>query len=544
MTTEHYPVAIVGAGPVGLTVANLLALFGVSCILIERSPGTSTHPRAQTIDDESLRTLQTFGGAPGFEHSILPAQGSNYYDKNGDCFAQVGAGPKNYGFFKRNYMLQQQLDAALLARLETESTVTRRFGTLLQSFVCGEAGVELVLDDDQRVHCDYLLACDGGQSAIRKALEIAMQGWTYEQDWIVLDALDDPDAEPISRFYCNPERPAVSIASPGGGRRYEFMLLPGEDREAVLTDESLAQILSPFRPWQAEKITRRAVYTFHARIAERLQHGRVFLLGDAAHLTPPFAGQGMNAGIRDAQNIAWKLAMVCKHGAGPKLLTSYEQERRKPIWQMIQLAVAMGEFVMPVGHEQVALKNSVLKALERFPQARDWLFQMRFKPRPRYEAGVFVDLDEQGIEASLVGEMLPQPKVVQANGTLCLLDDLLGPGFCLLVQDEHTELAASRLDGPIWQTIQAGIVRLSFDEEETSGASDVISARVPRGDEIENGSENLLVARPLRSHRGQIVLVRPDRYVLGACFVEELDGFAGRLDDLFELAGQAGSRSE
>jgi len=533
MSTTAYPVAIVGAGPVGLTVANLLGTYGVACVLIEQSPGTSTHPRAQTIDDESMRTLQAFGCAARFGELILPAAGSTYYDAQGEAFGQVGAGARNYGFFKRNYMLQQQLEALLVENLARHRAVTQRFGVRLDSFSLKDDRVALKLAGGETLHCRYLLACDGGQSPVRKALGIDMQGWTYDQDWIVLDAVDDPDTERVSRFICDPARPAVSIASPNGGRRYEFMLLPGEDRKDVLSDENLARVLAPFRPWDPTKITRRAVYTFHARIAERLRSGPVFLLGDAAHLTPPFAGQGMNAGIRDAANLAWKLAAVCRHGLPDALLDSYEAERRGPIRAMIQLAVAMGEFVMPVGEAQIALKASLLKSLERFPQARDWLFQMRFKPRPRYAAGVFVALDEQAVEASLVGEMLPQPLVIDASGRLLLLDESMGPGFCLLVQDDAGEAAVSNLDYPIWKVLAPRCLRLGFSARTAPANATLPFARIPAPGEINDAAANLLIARPFRTHRDQVLLVRPDRYVAGACFAQDMAGFSAILAKAF-----------
>ncbi len=525
MTTAEYPVAIVGAGPVGLTTANLLGTYGVPCALIEQNAETSSHPRAQTIDDESMRTLQAIGCVERFQSLTLPALGSAYYDERGEQFARIGPGSKSYGFFKRNYMLQQQLDALLKEHLESFDCVTCRFGERLESFETHEDGATLHLSGGETLRCRYLVACDGGQSPIRKALGIQMQGWTYDQDWIVLDAIDDPDAEQISRFYCDPTRPTVSIASPNGGRRYEFMLLPGEEREGVLTDEHLAALLARFRPWEPEKITRRAVYTFHARIAERLRAGPVFLLGDAAHLTPPFAGQGMNAGLRDAHNLAWKLALVCTVGLPDRLLDSYETERRDPIWAMIQLAVAMGEFVMPVGAEQVALKSSVLKALERFPGARQWLFEMRFKPRPRYDAGLFAGLDGQPVEASLVGEMVPQPVVLDERARPQLLDALMGPGFCLLVQDDAGEAALERLGHEVWSALSPRRLRLRFDGAGPPAASPLRTARVPRAGEIEDAARNALHARPLRTHRGQVLLVRPDRYAAAACFAEDVDSF-------------------
>ncbi|MGB7305748.1 MAG: FAD-dependent monooxygenase [Burkholderiaceae bacterium] len=526
--TTDYPVAIIGAGPVGLTIANLLGTYGVACVLIEQSPGTSAHPRAQTIDDESMRTLQAFGCAQKFMPLVRPANGSDYYDENGERFAHVGPGPKNYGFSKRSYMLQQELDKILLENLTGLPSVTRRFNSKLLSFDIDDSGVNLQLNGGESLRCQYLLACDGGQSSIRKALGIAMKGWTYEQDWIVLDAVDDPDTDTVSRFFCDQARPMVSIASPNNGRRYEFMLLPGESRDEVLSDQNLAQLLKPYRPWDPSKITRRAVYTFHARIAEKLSEGPVFLLGDSAHLTPPFAGQGMNAGIRDAQNMAWKLAVVCQHGLPASLLSSYEAERRGPIWAMIQVAVAMGEFVMPVGDEQVALKASVLKALERFPQARSWLFEMRFKPTPRYDAGIFVNLENQLIEASLVGEMMPQPQVICADGATVLLDELLGAGFSLIVQDAAGAQALARLTGPIWSVLAPIRVFLNFGAAgPVPNLFGCVMAQIPKAAELSDNARkaNDSYARPLRSHRGQILLVRPDRYVAGACFIEDVDAF-------------------
>lgn len=530
--TRQVDIAIVGAGPVGLALANLLGQYGVQCALIEQNPGTSEHPRAQTIDDESLRTLQSFGCASAFAARTKPAKGSNYYDENGERFGHVGVGPSNYGFFKRNYMLQQELDALLLEHLGQYPSVKQQFSTRLDSFINGNDAVRLTLANGEQLACRFLIACDGGQSPIRRALGVQMKGWTYEQDWIVLDMLDDPDTDPVSRFICDPERPAVSIASPGNGRRYEFMLAPGEQRDEVLTDENLTKLLKPFRAFDPAKATRRAVYTFHARIADQLRVGNTLLLGDAAHLTPPFAGQGMNAGIRDAQNLAWKLALVCNHGADPRLLDTYEQERRDPIWAMIQIAVAMGEFVMPVGQEQVALKTSVLKALERFPQAREWLFQMRFKPKPRYADGAFVDLDQQPLEASLVGEMLPQPSVLDENQQVQLLDDCLGSGFCLLGPASALDTIQPGLTTGVWSSLKPTLVALSWPGDRAIRPELTKSIRcvqVADASVNEVDPQNLIYARPIRTHRDQVMLIRPDRYVAGAFFVEDFEAFTTKL---------------
>ena len=201
-----------------------------------------------------------------------------------------------------------------------------------------------------------------------------------------MDLHRDADQEPVSKFFCDPARPWVSIPTTFGGRRYEFMLLPGETADEMLKFDTLQRLLAPIRPLAPEDIMRAVVYRFEARIAERWGEGRVWLAGDAAHLTPPFAGQGMNSGIRDAHNLAWKAVLVAD-GADPAILESYQAERRAPAKAMVQLAVAMGEVVMPVGQGKALFRDALMLGLERFPDARDYIIGMRFKPKPRYTDG-------------------------------------------------------------------------------------------------------------------------------------------------------------
>lgn len=525
MNYDH-DVGIVGAGPVGLAVANLLGQQGIDCVLIEQNENSYYLPRAQTLDDEGCRTLQAIGIAASYLPKTRPANGSNYYDADGNCFTEIGPGPQNYGFPKRNYMLQQELDTALLHKLGDYPNVTQYFTTQLVNFSQDCECVRLTLQSRQEqrsLRVRYLLACDGGRSFVRRSLGIEMIGWTYSQDWLVLDTIDDPDQSPVSRFFCDPARPAVSIASPRGGRRYEFMLLDGETAEQALAPEFIAKLLAPFRPYDERVISRKVVYTFHARIAERLQQQRVLLLGDAAHLSPPFAGQGMNAGLRDAHNVAWKLGAVLKGYANPKILQTYASERREPIWAMIQLAVAMGEFVMPRGAKQLALKNSLMEALERFPEAKDYLLHMKFKPRPRYKAGVFLDLDQQVFEVSLVGEMIPQPWVVDAAGKERRLDDVLGSGFALVAQDDAGEDCIAGLQQTIWEQLKPNRVRLYPCKQSFKSGS---IHRVAMKDEK--------TGRPLRTHRDQVLLIRPDRYALGAFFPAQADAFSEQLQVLLD----------
>lgn len=501
----HVPVVIVGAGPVGLATANLLGQDCIETLVLERNSTTVDHPRAIVLDDEGARTLQAFGAAESFLEKTIEGDGARYYDDHGDCFGVVGAGPRTYGFAKRHFMYQPELEQALVESLGRFPACTLRFNHTATGVKLDTNGVTVACetpDGPMTVRCDWLLACDGGRSPIREWLGIGFSGSTYAQDWIVLDLADDSDDANFSRFFCNTTRPAVSVPAPRGGRRYEFMLQDGETSEQMLSDDSLSRLLRPYRTFRSDQVLRRAVYRFHARIADRMRDGRVLLLGDAAHLTPPFAGQGMNAGLRDAQNVAWKLSLVIKGLATPAILDSYDAERRKPAWSMIQLAVAMGQLVMPKGPEQIALRAMLLKMLESFPDAQDYFLQMKFKPKPRYDNGLFVDIDRPPYPASLVGEMLPQP-AVSVSGRLAKLDDLLGPGFALLAQNQAGATTLSRLNHPLWRTLTPSLVHLSANP----------AASVPG---VQTAAPSDEFIHPLLAHRDQVILIRPDRYVAGA----------------------------
>jgi len=509
---KDIPVVIVGAGPTGLTAANLLSVYGVDCIVLEKIAGPMNLPRAIVIDDEGARTMQVFGLDKTYLKDTMEGDGSRYYDDLGNCFAETGKGPRNLGFAKRQFFFQPELEAALRDVSAQTAPGTLHFGAeVTDVHTAADHAVVALRDAKGNIHqirTQWVLACDGGRSPIRERLGIAMSGNTYEEDWIVVDTVNDPDTTLYSKFFCSGSRPTVSVPAPHGGRRYEFMLQPGETRDQVLQDGFLEGLMAPYRPFRTEDILRKTVYTFHARMAEQFQAGRILLMGDAAHLTPPFAGQGMNAGLRDAHNVAWKLAAILRGGASAKILQSYEAERRKPAWDMIQLAVAMGSIVMPAGRDQIMFRDLMMQALEPFPAVKDWLVHMRFKPKPRYLEGLFLDLDAPLFEGSLVGEMIPQPEVRQGN-KVQLLDDVTGPGFCLIAQCAAgaRALAALKQD----RLLGLPLTTITLD---TLGSGDP-AALCPVDPQA---------VRPFRTHRDQIMLVRPDRYCAAAFFPEALKG--------------------
>ncbi|MDG2313017.1 MAG: FAD-dependent monooxygenase, partial [Alphaproteobacteria bacterium] len=347
----------------------------------------------------------------------------------------------------------------------------------------------------------YLLGADGARSKVRQNLKIEMKGDSYPEDWLILDTLNDPDTEPVSKFYCSSNKPYVSVPAPNRGRRYEFRANTGEKKSDLLDSENILKRLKPIRKIHKKDILRAAVYTFEAKIAEKWQDNRVFLLGDAAHVTPPFAGQGMNAGLRDAHNLSWKITLAIKGQCGKKLLSTYEEERRGPAWAMIQLAVAMGDIIMPQGESDIAFRTSLLQWMKRFPAAREFITSMKFKPPPRYERGAFVNLNSQTFSGSLVGQMLPQLPVSYLNGSIVRLDDIIGPNFSIIVQDESLIGFVNEIKNKLWPELALQTIAIGYNLVDKSDG-------VVRLNPIEDPT-----LTKIRSHRDQVLFVRPDRYV-------------------------------
>ena len=506
-------VAIIGAGPVGLMSANLLGRLGVDVLLIERNAAPYNIPRAITLDDEGARTLQAAGLDREYLPHAIPGRGSRYYDDAGVPFAEVGPGPMEYGFPRRIQIFQPAFERALLAGLGRFGHIQAVYSHHFQTLEQDDGGVRVTVSGpDGRardVVADYVLGCDGARSPVRRALGIEMLGDTYPEDWLIVDTLNDPDQEPVSKFFCRSDRPYVSIHAPDGGRRYEWRAAPGETTDSLLDPAKIRALLEPIRPFKDSDILRAVVYTFEARIAERWSQGRVFLAGDAAHLTPPFAGQGMNAGLRDAHNIAWKIWAAASGKAGPGLLDSYEAERRRPAWNMVQLAVAMGDIVMPRGDLDIAFRTSLVAWMDRFPAARDFIVQMKFKPPPRYDTGAFVDLRDQPFGGSLVGQMMPQPPMRAVDGSEVRLDDVIGPGFALIAQQDGAARAMAELSDNLWPELAPTMLAIGEN----------LSANIPGVTTLVTTPSPALPA--LRAHRDQIILVRPDRYVAAGFWPED-----------------------
>jgi 3-(3-hydroxy-phenyl)propionate hydroxylase len=524
-------VIIVGAGPIGLTLANVLGQAGINTLVIDREEGTVAEARAVSIDDESLRTMQAIGLGPEILKDVVPGYGSHYYTgPGGRQFAKVEPTVSDYGYPRRNAFRQPLFEASLLKGLARFACVRVLFNHNLEDLKQDDSGVTAFVTvpggATLAMRADWLAACDGGRSTVRKLLGVAMSGSSFRARWLVLDTENDNDSYKHSRVYCDAARAVLDIPGPHQTRRFEFLLKDDETEEAMMAPARVLELLQPFRGSQPTTIVRKIVYTFHARMADKWRVGRVFLAGDAAHLTPPYAGQGLNSGVRDAHNLGWKLAAACRGLLGEKALDSYESERRDHAWSLIQLALNLGVVMAPKNRLHALAVVWFFTLVGLIPPLRDYFLQMRFKPKPRFSHGLIVD-EGGGGEASLVGRMLPQPMVRAVDGRNHLLDDLVGPGFALIALGGDAEQGLAALADPLWQRLGAQRILVVAPEDNTGGAHEGANYQC-----VVDTAGALLALRDVV--QGRFILVRPDRYVAGVFGAAGEAAFAGQFHCLLD----------
>ncbi|ALH95459.1 bifunctional 3-(3-hydroxy-phenyl)propionate/3-hydroxycinnamic acid hydroxylase [Acinetobacter equi] len=521
-TTE---VAILGAGPVGLTIANYLSKQGIQVTIIEQLDTLIDYPRAIGIDDESLRTIQSLGLIEKVLPHTTPNHAMRFLTPKGRCFADIQPMTREFGFPRRNAFIQPQVDNVLLEGLKQYKNTQVLFSRQLTEFNQDSNGVTLHIEtkdkNKETIRAQYLIACDGGNSIVRRTLNIGFDGKTAPNQWIVVDIENDPLATPHIYLCCDPVRPYVSAALPHGIRRFEFMVMPGETQEELSKPENIAKLLSKVLPTtDGIEVIRERVYTHNARIADKFRVDRILLAGDAAHIMPVWQGQGYNSGMRDAFNLAWKVALVVQSKASPALLDTYQIERKDHAKAMIDLSVMAGHVLAPPKKWQGFVRDSIAYVLNYIKPIKQYLLEMRFKPMPKYHDGALVLTSDK---ESPVGKMFIQPEVKLESGETVLLDEVIGNDFAIIAWGVDPKWGLSQENIAKWKNLGVKFINVipavQLNNENRIQHEHVITI----GD----------IGTDIRSWFGKtsesVVILRPDRFVAALAIPQTLDTVSNQL---------------
>jgi 3-(3-hydroxy-phenyl)propionate hydroxylase len=520
----NYDVAIVGYGPVGAILANLLATYGLRIAVVERAAGIYDKPRAITLDHEALRVFQAVGLADFMESAIAPHNGSHYLGVDGEVIKVFDPMPPPYplGWIPNVTFVQPDAEQALRDKLAGYKGVDVFLSTTGLALTQDEVSVSLKAKeeagDEFEIRARYLVGCDGANSFVRKHLGIGLEDLAFDEWWMVVDTLtSEPAKRPARAFqYCWPSRPGTFVPGPRNLRRWEIKLLPGEDPEVAGARDNVLKLLKGFTDTSDLTIWRSAVYRFHALLGESWRDRRVFLMGDAVHQTPPFLGQGLCAGIRDASNLAWKLALVLRGSAGETLLDSYEVERKPHVRSVVASAKEFGKIIGELDPSAAVARDERLRAELKSGKAET----IRQKFIPDLVSGLIAPHNKLG------GKLFVQPRVRAADGSVRRLDDLLKQEFALVAATQEAMSWMSEAFLACWQQLGGERVVIAGDGE--SSTRDGIATFVETDGVFSNW---------MRENGVSAVIVRPDRYVFaGVANADELNISIANLID--ELSGR------
>ena len=470
-------VLIVGGGPTGITLGLFLAAAGVSTVIAEKERDIYPLPRGAHIDHEIVRILQNVGVAEAV--MATSRTGGRYEFLTADRQVLLSfdwTEPGASGWPYSNMIHQPSLEAALRAKLADTPLAALRTEWSFLSMDVAPDRVTARFDTPEGpelVRARYIVGADGARSPVREAAGIAVDDLGFDEPWLVVDTIvHDPSRLPDRNLQiCDPARPTTCVLMGNGRHRWEFMIRPGEQTDEVLEDGFIAALLKPWDVEGAVTLERKAVYRFHARIAKTWRSGPVLLAGDAAHQMPPFAGQGMCSGLRDAANLWWKLAEVIHADADDSLLDAYQAEREPNVRGIVDMAMLMGRTVCVTDPEAAAARDAAMladRAAGRSPDAENGY--------PPISAGRILE------GSAGAGSYFPQPW--ERGASTVRLDDVVGPGAVLF----------SRA-GPVPE-IRDGVTVIDLADPAVAFARDAIAAW-------------------LEGHDAAAVLVRPDHYVFG-----------------------------
>ncbi|GAB2746322.1 bifunctional 3-(3-hydroxy-phenyl)propionate/3-hydroxycinnamic acid hydroxylase MhpA [Sinomonas soli] len=522
-------VVIIGAGPVGLTLANLLGLRGIDVLLLEAGEELIDYPRAVGIDDEAMRVMQCIGLVEKVLPHTVPDQRIRLVNGRGTVIGIIDPATRVFGWPRRNGFVQPLVDRVLLEGLHRFGNVRVRFGTRMTELRQDGEGVTARCREgagqEHDVRAKWAVAADGGSSGTRKALGISFEGETRKTPGLVIDVANDPIGTPHAVFGGDPKRGWATLSLPHGIRRWEFNVLPGEEDRAE-TDAFVYGLLADHVPDpSALNIIRRRVYTFNARIAGTFRQGRVLLAGDAAHVMPVVAGQGWNSGIRDAVNLGWKLAAVVDGRADAGLLDTYDQERRDHVAAMIGLSLNMSRLMTNRSRLASAARDLSAAVISKLPKLKRQVSSQGFKPMPQYDRGVVVPSSlprSKSVPVSSdsplsVGTLFPQPRVRTADGGEKLLDDATGTDWRVIVWNNDPAALISPATAELLPVLGATLVHVVPAEQLPWAAAHAAAGVAVVGDP-SGELKRWFDVRPFSA-----VVVRPDHVVAAECLAQELD---------------------
>lgn len=480
----HRPfVAIVGAGPVGLMMANLLGRAGHPVLLLERRTEPYTIPRAIAYDGDTLRLFSNIGLLDALEPTLEQDVPVRYLNAAGRTIMYMGKLDRRYGHSMLGTFHQPEMEAVLAAGLARYPSVIRLDGAEVVSVTQGPDSARIEWRRDgvmDAVEADYIIGCDGGSSFVRQAAGIGFSGTTFTERWLVVDCEDEGHGLQEMQFFCDPARPALTLPVSRGRRRWEFLLLPGESPEELEREDVVRGLIAGYAPNDRSRITRSLVYTFHARNADRYRSGRVLLAGDAAHVSPPFAGQGLNGGLRDANALAWRLDMIARGSANDSVLESYESERKPHVQRLTDLAIWLGQTIMPISPVRALFRDAVLLAQRTVPAYRRHVERGGLVKRPALGKGLMREKCRQA------GHPVVNPLVLNADGQSELLDAKIGTGWALVGIGVDPDLALHLDDRDCGQRIGTSLIAVA------AGAAPELEKQIGAG---------------------KVALVRPDRMI-------------------------------